>query len=85
MKEIRKILIKARSDRREKNKAYAVINPELSSEDSAVSSDEEITETKLDYKSLLPQWITNTGATAHIINQLYLFRGPLKKVRKKSV
>jgi hypothetical protein len=55
MNKIRRILIKARSDRREKDKAYAAINLELSSEDNAASSNEEITETKLDYESLLPQ------------------------------
>jgi hypothetical protein len=53
MDKIRRILIKARSDRREKDKAYAAINLKLSSEDSAASSDEEITEAKLDYKSPL--------------------------------
>jgi hypothetical protein len=68
MNKIRRILIKARSDRRGKDKAYAVINLELSSEDSAVSFNEETIETKLDYKSLLFQWITDTGATVYIIN-----------------
>jgi hypothetical protein len=68
MKEIRRILIKAWSDRREKDKAYAVVDPELSSEDNAVSSDEEITEIKLNYESLLSQWIADTGATVYIIN-----------------
>jgi hypothetical protein len=53
MKEIRRILIKARLDRREKDKTYIVKNPELNSENNAVSSDEEITEIKLNYKSLL--------------------------------
>jgi uncharacterized protein YeeX (DUF496 family) len=55
MKKIRRILIKARSDRRRKNKAYIVKNLELSSEDNAVSFNEETTEIKLDYESLLPQ------------------------------
>jgi hypothetical protein len=68
MNEIRRILIKARSDRRKKDKAYAVINLKLSSEDSAVNSDKETTEIKLNYKSHLFQWITDTGATAYIIN-----------------
>jgi hypothetical protein len=53
MKKIRKILIKARSDHRKKNKAYAAINLKLSSEDNAVSSDEKIIKIKLNYKSLL--------------------------------
>jgi hypothetical protein len=68
MDKIRRILIKARLDRRGKDKAYTVKDPELSSEDNAVSSNEETTEAKLDYKSPLPQWITDTGATAHITN-----------------
>jgi hypothetical protein len=55
MKEIRRILIKARLDRRGKDKAYIVKDPELSSEDNAVSFNEEITEIKLNYKSLLFQ------------------------------
>jgi hypothetical protein len=55
MDKIRRILIKARSDRRRKNKAYAAINLKLSSENSAANSNEEITEAKLNYKSLLFQ------------------------------
>jgi hypothetical protein len=85
MKEIRRIFIKARSDRREKNKAYAAKDSELNSENNAVNSNEETTEAKLNCESPLSQWITNTGATAHIINQLHLFRGSLKEVKKKSV
>jgi hypothetical protein len=85
MDKIRKILTKARSDRRGKDRAYAAINLELSSEDSAASSDEEITGAKLECESILSQWITDTGATTHMTNQLHLFRGPLKKVRKKSI
>jgi hypothetical protein len=68
MKEIRRILIKARLDRREKDKIYIVKDPELSSEDNVVSFNEEIIKAKLDYESLLSQWITDTGATVHIIN-----------------
>jgi hypothetical protein len=85
MDEIRRILIKVRSDRRRKDKTYVVINLELSSDDNTVNSNEEITETKLNYKSLLSQWIADTGATIYMINQLYLFRGSLKKVRKKLI
>jgi hypothetical protein len=66
MNKIRRILIKARLDRRGKNKIYTAKDSELSSEDNTVNFNEETTETKLDYKSLLFQWITNTGATAHI-------------------
>jgi hypothetical protein len=55
MKEIRRILIKARLDRRRKDKAYIAVNLKLSLENNAVSSDEEITETKLNYKSPLFQ------------------------------
>jgi hypothetical protein len=55
MKEIRKILIKARSDRREKDKAYVVINLDLSSEDSAVNFNEEIIKIKLNYEFFLFQ------------------------------
>ena len=85
MDEIRKILTKARSDRRGKDRAYAAMDLELSSEDSTVSSDEEITGARLECESPLPQWIADTGATAHMTDQLHLFRGPLKKVGKKSV
>jgi hypothetical protein len=68
MKKIRKILIKARLDRRGKDKAYIVKDLELSSEDNAVSSDKETTEIKLNYKFSLLQWITDTGATVYMIN-----------------
>jgi hypothetical protein len=47
---------------------YTTKDSELSSENNAVSFNEENTETKLDYKSLLPQWIADTGATIYIIN-----------------
>jgi hypothetical protein len=53
MKEIRRIFIKARSDRRGKDKAYIVKDLELSLEDNAVSFNEETTETKLDCESPL--------------------------------
>jgi hypothetical protein len=66
MDEIRKILIKARSDRRGKDRAYAAMDLELSSEDSAVSSDEEITGARLECESPLPQWIADTGITSHL-------------------
>jgi hypothetical protein len=68
MNKIRRILIKARSDRRGKNKTYTAKDLKLSSEDNTVSFNEETTETKLDYESSLFQWITDTGATAYIIN-----------------
>jgi hypothetical protein len=55
MDKIRKILIKARSDRRGKDKAYTAIDLELSSEDSTVSFNEEIIGAKLEYESSLPQ------------------------------
>jgi hypothetical protein len=55
MKEIRRILIKARLDRRGKNKIYTVKDSELSSEDNTVSFNEEITEVKLNYEFSLPQ------------------------------
>jgi hypothetical protein len=55
MKEIRKILIKARLDRRGKDKVYTAKDSELSLKNSAVSFNEETTETKLDYESLLLQ------------------------------
>lgn len=48
MDEIRKILTKARSDRRGKDRTYAAMDPESSSEDSTVSSDEEITEARME-------------------------------------
>jgi hypothetical protein len=68
MKEIRKILIKARLDRRGKDKAYIVKNLKLSSEDNTVSFNEETTEIKLNYKFSLSQWITDIGVTVYIIN-----------------
>jgi hypothetical protein len=68
MKEIRRIFIKARSDRREKDKVYAAKDPKLSLKNNAVSFNEETTEAKLNCESPLSQWITDTGATAHIIN-----------------
>ena len=78
-------MIRARSDRRGKDRAYAAIDQEPSSEDSAASSDEESTEATLQRKSPLAQWIADTGATAHMTDQLHLFRGSLKKIEKKSV
>jgi hypothetical protein len=68
MKKIRRILIKARSDRRGKNKTYAAVNPELNLKDNAVNSNKEIIEIKLNCESLLFQWIADTGATVYIIN-----------------
>lgn len=85
MDEIRKILTKARSDRRGKDRAHAAMDLELSSEDSAASSDEEITGARLECEPPSPQWIADTGATAHMTDQLHLFRGPLKMVGNKSV
>jgi hypothetical protein len=85
MDEIRKILTKARWDRRGKDRAYAAMAPESSSEDSTVSSDEEITEARMECESPLPQWIADIAATAHMTDQLHLFGGLLKKVGKKSV
>ena len=38
-----------------------------------------------DRKSPLPEWIADTGASAHMTDQLHLFRGPLRRVEKRSV
>jgi hypothetical protein len=44
MDKIRRIIIRARSNRRGKNRAYAAINQELSLEDNTASFNEEFTE-----------------------------------------
>ena len=90
MDKIRKILTKARSKRRSlapraKAEAYAAEDQESSSEDSALSSGEDKEAFFISRESLIVEWIADTGALVYMINQLHLFRGPLRKVKRKSV
>jgi hypothetical protein len=90
MDEIRKILTKARSKRRNlvpkaKAKAYAAEDQELSSENSTLSFNENEEAFSASRKSLTVKWIADTGASAHMTDQLHLFRGPLRKVERRSV
>jgi hypothetical protein len=55
MNKIRRILIKTRLNRREKDKAYIIKNLKLSSENNAVSFNEETIKIKLNYKFFLLQ------------------------------
>jgi hypothetical protein len=90
MDEIRKILIKARSKRRNlvpkvKAKAYAAEDQELSSEDNTFNFNKNKEAFSTSRKSFTVKWIADTGVSAHMTNQLHLFRGPLRKVKKRSV
>jgi hypothetical protein len=53
MKKIRRILIRARLDRRRKDKTYTAKDSELSSEDNVVNFNEETIEAKLNYEFLI--------------------------------
>jgi hypothetical protein len=91
MEEIRAILLKVRAKRHtvRKAKAHVTEDVEDSSENSALSNENEeafaIDSRLSDRKSPLPEWIADTGASAHMTDQLYLFRGPLTKVKRRSV
>jgi hypothetical protein len=71
MDEIRKILTKARSKRRNlvpkaKAKAYAAEDQELSSEDSTLSSDKNEEAFPTSRKSSTVEWIADTGASVYM-------------------
>ena len=90
MDEIRRILIKARSKRRSvaprtKARAHAAEDQTSSSEDSALSLNENEEAFPTFRESSTVEWIADTGASAHMTDQLHLFRGPLRRVEKRSV
>jgi hypothetical protein len=90
MEEIRAILVKARIERRNGRriiaKAYFIKNTDISLNDSTLfTDDEDITLKPPPRKSFTTEWIADTGALAYITDQLYLFRGPLKKVVRESI
>ena len=87
---IRKILTKARSKRRSlapraKAEVYTAEDQKSSLEDSALSSSEDKETFPISRESPIIEWIADTGALVYITNQLYLFRGPLRKVKRKLV
>jgi hypothetical protein len=91
MEEIRAILLKIKAKRHtvRKAKAHVTEDVEDSSENSALSNEDEeafATDSRLpDRKSPLPEWIADTGVFAHMTDQLHLFRGPLTKVERRSI
>jgi hypothetical protein len=91
MKEIKTILLKVKAKRHivRKTKAHVIKNVEDSLENSAFSNKNEeafaINSRLLDRKSPLSEWIADTGAFAYMTDQLHLFRGPLTKVKKRSI
>jgi hypothetical protein len=85
IKEIRGILVKARTERRNGKKitakAYFIKDINISLDDSTLFINNKDIALKLSpRKSFITKWITDIGVLAYIINQLHLFKGPLKKM-----
>jgi hypothetical protein len=64
-------------------KAYFIKDINISLENSTLFTNNENIALKVSpRKSFTTKWITDIGVSAYITDQLYLFRGPLKKVVK---
>jgi hypothetical protein len=70
---------------RTKARAHAAEDQTLSSEDNALSFNKNKEAFPTSRESLTVKWIADTGALTYMTDQLHLFRGPLRKIEKKSV
>ena len=93
MDEIRALIGKARTKRRGGNRPRAHIEEreDLSTDEEDFSSGAEDDEAfpartqASSRKTPMSRWIADTGASAHMTDQLSLFKGPLKPVKARTV